>query len=780
MHSLPPLISDLALILIVAGLVTVLFKRLKQPLVLGYIVAGFLAGPHMPYMPTVQDHSSIETWSSIGVIFLMFSLGLEFSIKKIAAMGMRPVLAAAMVMGCMIGVGGATGRLFDWSSTDSLFLGGMLAMSSTTIIYKAFDDLGLRRKRFAGEVLSVLILEDILGILLMVILSATAVSQQFEGGELVKSLLSLGFFLVLWFVVGIYIVPAFLRRARAFINDETLLVVSIGLCFVLVVLADRAGYSSAFGAFIMGSILSETLEAEKIEHLVSPVKDLFGAIFFVSVGMMVDPGILVAHWGAVLVITLAVLGGQMVFGTLSFVVAGHPLRRAMNCGFSLAQIGEFAFIIAALGVSLKVTSPYLYPIVVAVSIITTFLTPYMIRLADPAYGLLSRRFGHWFKRIDADRVATERATTTSGTPAPAPQERRLTSYAGEYVKATVLQTLVYGVLIFATVVLSFSALLPVLRSLLTHWVGNAVTGLLTLWFVSVFVRPVVMRKHNSSSARALRAHFSGRLLVGISMGVRLLLAVYTLFYIIEYLSPFAWYYHLAAALLLLLFILRSRRIKYQSIRIERRFRQNLSQRETASRQSTPGSYAGRLAAHDMHLARLTLPTFTHWAGQTLQSLDLGRRCGVHVAAVLRGDRRINIPDGSTHLYPGDVLEVIGDDSCLENFAAQMQSATDAAPAADHADHSLRLLRLRVSRRSPLVGTTVAESGIRDTYDCMLIGFEDATGNIEVSEASRTIVSGQVLWVVGERPALRRLEALLQPPTSTAPQTPTAAATGAPR
>lgn len=273
MHSLPPLISDLALILIVAGLVTVLFKRLKQPLVLGYIVAGFLAGPHMPYMPTVQDHSSIETWSSIGVIFLMFSLGLEFSIKKIAAMGMRPILAAAMVMGCMIGVGGATGRLFDWSSTDSLFLGGMLAMSSTTIIYKAFDDLGLRRKRFAGEVLSVLILEDILGILLMVILSATAVSQQFEGGELVKSLLSLGFFLVLWFVVGIYVVPAFLRRARAFINDETLLVVSIGLCFVLVVLADRAGYSSAFGAFIMGSILSETLEAEKIEHLVSPVKD---------------------------------------------------------------------------------------------------------------------------------------------------------------------------------------------------------------------------------------------------------------------------------------------------------------------------------------------------------------------------------------------------------------------------------------------------------------------------------------------------------------------------
>ena len=769
MHSLPPLISDLALILIVAGLVTVLFKRLKQPLVLGYIVAGFLAGPHMPYLPTVQDQSSIETWSNIGVIFLMFSLGLEFSIKKILKMGMRPVVAAAMVMGCMIGVGGATGRLFDWSSTDSLFLGGMLAMSSTTIIYKAYDDLGLRSKNFAGEVLSVLILEDILGILLMVILSATAVSQQFQGGELAKSLLSLGFFLVLWFVVGIYVVPAFLRRARAFINNETLVVVAIGLCFLLVVLADRAGYSSAFGAFMMGSILAETLEAEKIEKLTAPVKDLFGAIFFVSVGMMVNPGILVEHWSAVLVITLAVLGGQAVFGTLSFVVAGHPLRRAMNCGFSLAQIGEFAFIIAALGVSLNVTGSYLYPIVVAVSIITTFLTPYMIRFADPAYAFVSARFGRYFKRIDADRVATERAAAAGSAAESAP--RWVPAYVGEYLHAVVLQTLVYGVLIFATVVLSFSALLPALRNLLTHWPGNAVTGLITLWIVALFIRPVVARKHRSAAAHALREHLGGRVLIGCTMALRIALAVYTLFYIYEYLSPFAWYYHLAVAVLSLGIILRSRRIKYQSIRIERRFRQNLTQRETASRQNAAGNYAGRLAAHDMHLARLTLPLGTHWAGQSLQSLNFGQRFGVHVAAVLRDDRRINIPDGTTHIYPGDVLEVIGDDAGLEILAAQMQSEADPAPPTDNADHSLRLRRLPVSRRSQLVGVTVADSGIRDVYDCMIIGFEDRSGSLEGSEASRTIVAGDVLWVVGERPALQRLQDLTHPPQSLAP-TPT--------
>ena len=374
-------ISDLALILISASLVTLVFKRLKQPLVLGYIVAGFLAGPHMPYTPSVSDMSSIHTWADIGVIFLMFTLGLEFSFKKIVKMGIGPVIAACSVMFCMMSVGNMVGHLFGWGSMNSLFLGGMLAMSSTTIIYKAFDDLGLRQQKFAGEVLSVLILEDILGILLMVVLSALAVSRQFQGMELVGSLFKLGFFLILWFVVGVYIIPIFLRRTHRFLNKETLLVVSIGLCFLLVVIAGKVGYSSAFGAFMMGSILAETVEAEKIERVVSPVKDLFGAIFFVSVGMLVDPAVLVAYWLPIVVLCIAIIVGQAVFGTTSFLLSGQPLRIAVQGGFSLAQIGEFAFIIASLGISLGVTSDFLYPVVVAVSIITTFFTPYMIRAA---------------------------------------------------------------------------------------------------------------------------------------------------------------------------------------------------------------------------------------------------------------------------------------------------------------------------------------------------------------------------------------------------------------
>lgn len=384
MSHLAPLISDLALILISAGIMTLLFKKLKQPLVLGYIVAGFVCSPHFTFTPSVVDADNIQTWSEIGVIFLLFALGLEFSFKKLMKVGGSAVISACTIIFCMILVGVFVGWMFGWKQMDCIYLGGMLAMSSTTIIYKAFDDLGLRQQRFAGLVLSILILEDILAIVLMVMLSTMAVSKNFEGSEMIYSIGKLVFFLILWFVVGIYLIPLFLKRARKLMSDETLLIVSLALCFGMVVLAARVGFSPAFGAFIMGSILAETVESEHIDKLVAPVKDLFGAIFFVSVGMMVDPNMIVEYIWPILAIVVAILLGQTIFGTGGVLLSGQPLKIAMQCGFSLTQIGEFAFIIASLGVSLHVTSHFLYPIVVAVSVITTFLTPYMIRFAEPA------------------------------------------------------------------------------------------------------------------------------------------------------------------------------------------------------------------------------------------------------------------------------------------------------------------------------------------------------------------------------------------------------------
>ena len=380
MSQIPSLISDLAVILISAGLVTLLFKKLKQPVVLGYIVAGILAGPAIKEIPTVTDVESIRIWADIGVVFLLFALGLDFSFKKLMKVGGTAVIG-------VMSFGYITGLSLGWGHMNSLFLGGMLSMSSTTIIFKAFDDMGLRNQRFAGVVFGILVVEDLFAVLLMVLLSTLAVSKHVEGMELLDSVIKLGVFLLFCFVVGIYLIPSFLKRARTFLNDETLLIVSIGLCLGMVMIATKAGFSSALGAFVMGSILAETIDAEHIEHIVKPVKDLFGAIFFVSVGMLIDPVLLWEYKIPILILTLVVMVGQILFATFGVLLSGQTVKVAIQSGFSLAQIGEFAFIIASLGLTLKVTDNFLYPIVVAVSVITTFFTPYMIRMAEPAYKL---------------------------------------------------------------------------------------------------------------------------------------------------------------------------------------------------------------------------------------------------------------------------------------------------------------------------------------------------------------------------------------------------------
>lgn len=406
------MIQDLALILIVAAIVTLLFKKLKQPVVLGYIVAGFLVSDKMPYMPSVADSGhSVEQWSEIGVMFLMFCLGLEFSVKKILKQGMAPVKAALITISVMVLLGIGVGKMFGWTDMNCLFLGGMLAMSSTTIIYKAFDDLHLHQQKFASMVMSVLILEDIFGIVMMVVLQTIA-GGSMEGGSIISSLLSIVLFLVISFAVGLYFIPTVLKRIRKLASAETLLIVSLGLCCTMAFISTKLGFSAALGAFLMGSVLSETAEVEKINRVVEPVKNLFGAIFFVSVGMLVDPAILVDYALPIIALVLAILIGQAVFGSLGYFISGETLKSSMRCGFSMAQIGEFSFIIAGVGLTLGVISTFLYPVVVAVSVITTFITPYMIRAAEPAYNLLekllSERVLNWANNRTAGNSFLER------------------------------------------------------------------------------------------------------------------------------------------------------------------------------------------------------------------------------------------------------------------------------------------------------------------------------------------------------------------------------------
>lgn len=760
MTHISPILSDLALILIVAGLVTIIFKRLGQPLVLGYIVAGFLSGPHMPYTPSVEDLASINTWSEIGVIFLMFTLGLEFSFKKVLHMGMTPVIAACLIICTMMGIGGGLGHLMGWSSMNSLFLGGMLAMSSTTIIYKAFEDLGIRGQKFAGEVLSVLILEDILGILLMVILTALAASRQFEGFALVESLGRLSFFLILWFVVGVYVVPLFLRRNLRWINRETLLIISLGLCFLLVIIAAKAGYSTAFGAFMMGSILAETLEADRIMEIVSPVKDLFGAIFFVSVGMLVDPQVLVDYMIPISLITLSILLGQTIFGSCAFLLSGQSLKVAMQCGFSMAQIGEFSFIIASLGISLQVMDSFLYPVVVAVSIITTFFTPYIIRTAVPTYQIIERvlpdKLRYIFQRNDS---TGKNAFTAQSTPG-----RRL-------LTALSIQVGIYLTLSIAVIGITLGFALSPCRHILGDVWGSVACGIATLSITSPFLRAIVMRKNHSAEWKELaRRGRIQRLCLFLTGAFRFLLSTGVVAYVIHILVP-EWDFssrhpHLVigiegvASVLIVTAMIASQRVKYVSIRLERTFRQNLHLRENWQKKSREGSsmYVRRLRRHDVHIAQVTLPWGSVWGGKRLSQLDFGHGDGILIAAIVRGDICINIPSGDTQLFPGDRIDIIGDDEGIAAFSKRLDAEVYPSISRQDASHHLHLRRLTIHAGNHLVGTPLRDSGIRDHFHCMIVGFEEGPDEvITTASSSRLFQPGDIMWVVGEMQDLNLLE-----------------------
>ncbi len=743
MSELSPLIIDLALILMCAGLTTLIFKRLKQPLVLGYIVAGFIASPHMPYTPSVQDTNDIKLWADIGVIFLLFALGLEFSFKKLMKVGGTAIIAACSVILVMIVLGVLVGMSFGWDRMDCIYLGGMLAMSSTTIIYKAFDDMGLRQQRFAGLVLSVLILEDILAIVLMVMLSTLAVSQNFEGMEMVQSVVKLVFFLVLWFVVGIYIIPTFLKRVRKWMSAETLLVVAVGMCFLMVVLAAEAGFSAAFGAFMMGSILAETVEAESIEKLVAPVKDLFGAIFFVSVGMMVDPAMIVEYKIPIIVITLTILLGQSILGSGSFVLAGQPLKVAMQCGFSLTQIGEFAFIIASLGVSLNVTSDFLYPIVVAVSVITTFTTPYMIRLSVPAYNWASKRIpSKWMGLLEHYSIHSH--TTVN-------QENNWR----KFLKAVFRMMLVYCIVTVATIAICTQFITPFLLAWLPRQWGDLVGMVITILAISPFLRAIMVKKNHSVEFQALWRdnRFNRAPLVSIIL-LRIVLAVCFVMYVISA------YYHASAALaggaaiVLVLLMIYSRWLKKHSIVMERTFMQNLNLRDRYEeyRGEKQPEYVGHLLSHDLHLSDFDIPADCAWAGQTLKELNMGRVYGVHVASILRGSRRINIPGGDERIYPNDRLQVIGTDEQLATLGKAMNRLEEETKDNEQQNwehQEMRLKQFIIDADSPFLDKSIRHSGIRNQYNCLIVGIEKADGTLMSPDADEVLHQGEVIWVVGE-------------------------------
>ncbi len=746
MSNIPSLVQDLALILVTAGVVTLVFKKLKQPLVLGYIVAGIIVSPNMPITVSVLDEDNIHTWADIGVMFLLFALGLDFSFKKILKMGMAPIIAALTIIFSMMNIGVIVAASQGWSEMDALFLAGMLAMSSTTIIYKAFDDLGLKQQQFASLVMSVLILEDILAIVMMVVLTTIAKGGDSAGHGMFRSIMDIVYFLVLWFIVGLFFIPIFLRKVRKLVNDEVLLIVSLALCCAMAVIASWVGFSSAFGSFIMGSILAETIEAQKIERLVEPVKNLFGAIFFVSVGMLVDINIVLQQWVPILVITLAILLGQSVLGSFGFLLSGQPLKTAMRCGFSMSQIGEFAFIIASLGLSLGIISEFLYPVVVTVSVITTFTTPYMIRGAVPVYNMVEKSLPKaWISRINKiSDIAPTNYDTSQGNWRP-------------LLIQMAVNTLIYSVLSSATIVIMLTVGDAFFNSLLPHKWADILCTILTLLFIAPFLRAMVMKKTRSEEFRALWVGSRhNRAPLCFTIIVRVAIAMTFICYVLSQLTNLSSALMLCIALCVVLAMVYSRSIKSSSIKMERMFIQNLHSKDTYARATGRQRplFEGHLLDRDLHIATVDVPQNSLWAGKTLKELQLAQRFGVHVSSIARGYQKINIPSGDSIVFPFDKLNVIGSDEQLANLNTTLQEELSPEPT-EFMGHEMQLRRFAITPYCSLAGKSLITSRLRDHYNCMLVGLEEGEEQLSSVSPLYLFKPGDILWIVGEDQDIKR-------------------------
>lgn len=737
MSHLPVLIIDLALILAAAGVTTLLFKKIKQPLVLGYILAGLLVGPHIKFIPTVTDNESIHIWAEIGVIFLLFSLGLEFSFKKLVKVGGSASVTAVVEVVSMLLIGFVAGLAMGWSTMDSIFLGGILSVSSTTIIIRAFEELNVKHKKFAGLVFGVLIVEDLVAILLLVLLSTLAVSQQFAGVEMLTSILKLCFFLVLWFIAGIFLIPTFLKKTRKLMNDETMLIVAIALCLLMVLLAVKVGFSAALGAFIMGSILAETTQAEHIEHLTKSVKDLFAAIFFVSVGMLIDPSILIDYAVPILIITLATVLGKFLSSGLGALISGQPLKTAVQTGMSLAQIGEFSFIIATLGLSLKVTSDFLYPIAVAVSAITTFTTPYLIKASEPFYIFLERTLPKkWVAGIQRYSSSTAGITTLSDWKV--------------LLRAYTTNTVIHSVILIALIFFGSKYIQPfITEHIINGDRGIIISLILTLILMAPFIWALSIRRmqRNAYSHLWLNKKYTRGPLIALEV-LRIGLGTFFVAFLI-----FQFYNTFVATLIAMVIIIAgifvfSRKLQSFYDRLENRFLGNLNARQA--------QHAPEILPWDTHLTELTVSPDSVLVGQTLVDLAVREKYGINIALIERGKRMIPTPSRDERLYPHDKVLIIGSDDQLATVKPLFEGQGDANEEYDFPKNEMTLQKVVINSQSPIYKQSIRDSGIREKSQGLVVGIERKGIRILNPDSNLVFENEDIVWIVGNHKKIPEL------------------------
>lgn len=737
------LVTELAIILIAAGIFTIISKALKQPVILGYIIAGFLVGPHLGLFPQFSSES-IHVWSEIGIIFLLFSLGLEFSFKKLIKVGSSALLTAGVKCIGMMIIGLLAGDAMGWTFMESIFLGGLLSMSSTTIIIKAYDDMGLKKKPYASLIFGSLVVEDLIAVLLLVLLSTLAVSNKFAGGEMLLALAKLIFFIVLSFVIGIYVIPTLFKKARKFISDEILLLVSIGLCFLMVWLANLAGFSSALGAFLMGSILSETFEGEKISELTSGIKDLFGAIFFISVGMMVDPAVIGAHWLPILIITLITVVGILVCSTSGALLAGQGLDTAVHAGFSLAQLGEFAFIIAGLGCSMGVMRDFIYPVIIAVSVITTFTTPYMIKAAEPVSSWL-------LKKLPARILARISPTQKLSDPSDSAEKKLWNGLLKSYF----IRVAVYSVILIA-ITAAFAAvhdtlsvkILPKLGETAHNWIWLVIE----LAVMSPFLYGLAVINSDSVNLTAKALLKSRNANTWAIIGLMTLRAAIAAMFVIAAVSSI---FNLSGLSLLLVILavavvyVIARFTIRRTAALESRFFSNLNEKEMVERKKTivRSSIAEKLSGYDVHIGTVTVSPDYLYIGQQLREMPFRHSSGINIIKIVRGTRNIIVPSGDEYIYPGDRLVAVGTTEQLEAFEKIMSD--DIEVHEDTSGDNFVVEPVELTTGSILCGSSLREVDMRK-LGAMVISVLHGGSLITNPGPDYRFAEGDRVWIAGER------------------------------
>ncbi len=739
MEGIPALFSDLALILITAGVTTVIFKWLKQPLVLGYIVAGFLIGPHFTYFPVINDTNSVETWSEIGMVFLLFAIGLEFSFKKLKKVGGPGAIMVLTELIIMFTTGFFVGKLFGWQKMNCIFLGCMLSISSTSIIVKAFDDLKLKNEKFTTHVIGALVVEDLVAVILMVILSTLSVGNTFDGGELVLSMVKLMFFLIIWFVFGIYLIPSFLRLIRKFMTEETLVIIAIGLCFMMVMLANYAGFSSALGAFVMGSILAETLEADIIHKLITPIKNLFAAIFFVSVGMMVDPKILLEYTWPVVIIALTVMVFKTLSATAGMLISGRDIHTSLKAGFCFCQIGEFSFIIASLGLSFKVIDEYLYPIIVTVSIITTFFTPYIIRLADPLYNWLNPRIPEKWKQAMTNYSegfkVNDNTTLTFRT----------------FVINQFKNMLIYGCIILALALICFSAIGPFIVNHIHGIWGGLISIAVTLAVLSPFIWAMAFKyKISLTNSRLITKNIFERHVIAIIFVLRYIIAITIITYVIRHFLSLSFFAALGIAVGVSIILALSNGIMKFYEKLEKDFMENLNKRQKQASFIVP-----EVLQQNFHLEKVVVSPLSHIVGKQLKDTAFRRDYKVSVVCIERGKNIYDLPDKDMAFYPYDIVTLVGDDENINKLRPIIE-VEDSELIRERQEHDMSLHSVKLSEQSSICHVSLLNSMFKEKYNAMVIAIQRDNDYILSPSASTIFNCNDVVWFVSSAEAAKMI------------------------